>query len=75
MKTTVLGVRLTDYQHEQLKKLAKKNETEVDVVRKMINDKIDGKILDCSGIIRAAKKRKIDPQRFLDEIGKELAKV
>ena len=74
MRTTVLGVRLNDYQREKLRKFAGKNELEADVVRKLIDDKIEGKLLDCSELIRAAKKRKIDPQRFLDEIGKELAR-
>lgn len=74
MKTTVLGVRLNDYQREKLRSFAKDTELEADVVRKLIDDKIEGKILDCSELIRAAKKRKIDPQRFLDEIGKELAR-
>lgn len=74
MKTTVLGVRLNDYQRNKLKALAGDKELEADVVRKLIDDKIEGRILDCSGVIRAARKRKIDPQRFLDEIGKELAR-
>lgn len=74
MKTTVLGVRLNDYQRNKLKALAGETELEADVVRKLIDDKIEGRILDCSGVIRAARKRKIDPQRFLDEIGKELAR-
>lgn len=75
MKTTVLGIRLNDYQREKLRGLCKKDEKVADVVRRLIDDKIDGKILDCTGVIKAAKKRKIDPQRFLDEIGKELAKA
>ena len=74
MKTTVLGVRRNDYQRNKLKALAGDKELEADVVRKLIDDKIEGRILDCSGVIRAARKRKIDPQRFLDEIGKELAR-
>ena len=74
MRTTVLGVRLNDYQREKLRKFAGKDELEADVVRKLIDDKIEGKLLDCSELRRAAKKRKIDPQRFLDEIGKELAR-
>lgn len=74
MKTTVLGVRLTDYQREKLKAKAGVDGLEADVVRKLIDDFIEGRILDCSGVIREAKKRKIDPQRFLDAIGKELAK-
>lgn len=73
MKTTVLGVRLNDYQREKLQKIAGDG-LEADVVRKLIDDKIEGRILDCSGVIKAAKKRNIDPQRFLDAIGKELAK-
>ena len=75
MRTTVLGVRLNDYQRDKLKDLAGAEGLEADVVRKLIDDKIEGRILDCSGVISAAKKRKIDPQRFLDEIGKELAKA
>ena len=75
MKTTVVGIRLNDYQREKLRGLCKKDEKESDVIKKLVNDKIDGKLLDCTEVIRAAKKRKIDPQRFLDEIGKELAKA
>jgi len=74
MKTTVLSIRLNDFQRDKLKSMAGNNGLEADVVRKLIDDKIEGRILDCSGVIKAARKRKIDPQRFLDEIGKELAR-
>lgn len=74
MKTSVLGVRLTDYQREKLKGFAQEGEKEADVVRRLINDLIEGRILDCSEVIKASKKMSLTPQRLIDEIGKELAR-
>lgn len=74
MKTTVLGVRLNDYQREQLKKCSENRSDvkgEADTVRMLIDDYIEGNRLDCKQFIKAAKKRGLDPQRFLDEIAKE----
>ena len=46
MKTTVLGVRLTDYQREELQKIAdKRGENATDTVKLLINMLIDGVII------------------------------
>lgn len=46
MKTTVLGVRLTEYQREQLKKAAaKRGCSESDIVRLLVDWLIDGIIV------------------------------
>lgn len=46
MKTTVLGVRLTDYQREELKKIAdKRGENATDTVKLLIDMLIDGLII------------------------------
>lgn len=46
MKTTVLGVRLTDYQREELKKIAdKRGESSTDTVKLLIDRLIDGVIV------------------------------
>lgn len=46
MKTTVLGVRLNEFQREQLKKEAEKQGIgEADVVRLLVNMLIDGVIV------------------------------
>lgn len=71
MKTTVLGVRLTDYQRSKLKEKAG-DRLEADIVRQLIDDYIDGKILDCSGLRKAAKKRKVPPQVLLNAILEQL---
>jgi predicted DNA-binding protein len=42
MRTTVVGVRLTDYQREKLKKIAdKRGEKEADVIRVLIDMLLD----------------------------------
>ena len=46
MKTTVFGVRLTDYQREELKKIAdKRGENATDTVKLLIDMLIDGVII------------------------------
>lgn len=71
MKTTVLGVRLNDYQREKLKAKAG-DRLEADVVRDLIDDYIENRLLNCSGLIRVAKKRNISPQILLDAIVEQL---
>ena len=44
-KTTVMGVRLTDYQREKIKIIAKeRGVSDTDYVRALIDNAIDGKI-------------------------------
>lgn len=71
MKTTVLGVRLTDYQRSKLKKLSG-DKLEADIVRALIDDYIEGRLLDCRGLIKVAKQRKVAPQILLDAIVEQL---
>ena len=71
MKTTVLGIRLNDYQREKLKAKAG-DRLAADVVRDLIDDYIEGRLLDCRGLIRVAKKRNRSPQILLDAIVEQL---
>ena len=71
MKTTVLGIRLNDYQREKLKKKAG-DKLEADVVRELIDEYIEGKIIDSKGLRAVAKKRKVEPQILLDAIVEQL---
>lgn len=83
MKTTVLGVRLTDYQREKLRKYG----SEADVVRVLVDELIDGKIemvngrvvipepeneVDLSAFEKIAEKRRISVQGLLDMIAEQL---
>lgn len=66
MKTTVLGIRLTDYQLEQLK--AKAGEERVaDVVRSLINDYIDGRYAYLGGLKRKADIMGVSLQSLIDK--------
>lgn len=66
MKTTVLGIRLTDYQLEQLK--AKAGEKLVaDVVRSLINDYIDGRYAYLGGLKRKADIMGVSLQSLIDK--------
>ena len=48
MKTTVVGVRLNEYQREQLKKIAdKRGEKDVDTIRRLVEMLLDGCIVLC----------------------------
>ena len=83
MKTTVLGVRLNDYQREKLSKYGK----EADVVRTLVDGLIDGKIevsrgevivpvaeetVDLSKFEKLAEKKRISVQGLLDMIAEQL---
>lgn len=83
MKTTVLGVRLNDYQREKLRKYG----SEADVVRALVDELIDGKIemvngrvvipepeneVDLSAFEKIAEKRRISVQGLLDMIAEQL---
>ncbi len=80
MKTTVLGVRLTDYQREKLKRYG----SEADTVRVLVDELIDGKLqmvngrvvypesVDLSAFERIAEKRRISVQGLLDMIAEQL---
>jgi len=84
MKTTVLGVRLNDYQREKLQKYGK----EADVVRILVDGLIDGKIIingdrivppvsekeevDLSKFEKLAEKKRMSVQGLLDLISEQL---
>ena len=79
MKTTVLGVRLNDFQREKLKKFG----NEADVVRILVDNLIDGNIylegdkvkgngIDLSAYERMAEKRRMSVQGLLDAIAEQL---
>ena len=81
MKTTVLGVRLNDYQRERLQKYGK----EADVVRILVDGLIDGKIVlngdrivppvsevDLSAFEKLAEKKRMSVQGLLDLIAEQL---
>lgn len=80
MKTTVLGVRLNDYQREKLKKFG----NEADVVRILVDNLIDGNIylegdkvkgngVDLSAYEKMAEKRRMSVQGLLDAIAEQLS--
>ena len=62
---------MNDYQREKLKAKAG-DRLEADVVRDLIDDYIEGRLLDCRGLIRVAKKRNRSPQILLDAIVEQL---
>lgn len=66
MKTTVLGIRLTDYQLEQLKAKAGE-ELVADVVRSLINDYIDGRYAYLGGLKRKADLLGVSLQSLIDK--------
>lgn len=83
MKTTVLGVRLTDYQREKLKRYG----SEADVVRALVDELIDGKLemvhgqvvipepeesVDLKAFEKLAAKRRMSLQGLLDMIAEQL---
>lgn len=80
MKTTVLGVRLNDYQRERLRKFG----NEADVVRVLVDNLIEGKIyldhdkvkasseVDISRFEKLAEKKRISVQGLLDLIAEQL---
>lgn len=79
MKTTVLGVRLNDFQREKLRKFG----NEADVVRILVDNLIDGNIylegdkvkgngVDLSAYEKMAEKRRMSVQGLLDAIAEQL---
>lgn len=76
MRTTVLGLRLNDYQREKLKVMAEKNGMiEADLVREQINKLIDGRIESDTNIrafAKIAKEKGLSAQGLLDLIAEQL---
>lgn len=83
MKTTVLGVRLVDFQREQLKKIAKESDiTEVELVRILVDKLLEGKIqiknryefegINIEGLKEQAKRRNVSVQTLIDAIVEQL---
>lgn len=79
MKTTVLGVRLTDYQREKLKGFSVDG-LEADTVRLLIDaliaDKIvieDGKVVSLIGLKKNAEKRGCKVQVLINAILEQLS--
>ena len=72
MKTTVLGIRLNEYQRERLQDIAaKRGIKEVDLVREQVDVIIDGKI-DVSGLKKQAELRNVSTQTLIDAIVEQL---
>ena len=85
MKTTVVGTRLNDYQREHLKKIAG-DKKEGEVIRVMVDALIEGDFTICrdkvvipqeydvTGLVKIAEKKKVSPQRLIDEIVEQLSR-
>lgn len=79
MKTTVLGIRLNDYQREKLQTIAEDNRmTEVEAVRVLIDKLIEGRIqigngVDLSGLRMVAKKKGVTVQQLIDAVVEQLS--
>lgn len=79
MKTTVLGIRLNDYQREKLQGIAEDNHmTEVEAVRVLIDKLIEGHIqigggLDLSGLRMVAKNKGVTVQQLIDAVVEQLS--
>ena len=75
-KTTVMGVRLTDYQREKIKIIAKeRGVSDTDYVRALIDSAIDGKIdldTDVRSLKRIAEKKEILTQRLIDLVVEQI---
>jgi len=83
MKTSVVGVRLNDYQREKLKKKGKElGLMEVEILRILADKLIEGKIqltntlfvdgVDLSGLKRIADKKGYSLQRLIDLVVEQL---
>lgn len=83
MKTSVVGVRLNDYQRDKLKSIADDcNLLEVDVIRILIDKLIEGRIqikntavvdgVDLADLKRIANKKGVSLQRLIDLIVEQL---
>ena len=80
MKTTVLGVRLNDYQREKLKE----HGNEADIVRILVDELIEGKIsishgrvvipeeVDLTAYKKIAEKKRMSLQGLLDAIAEQI---
>ena len=79
MKTTVLGIRLNDYQREKLQTIAEDNRmTEVEAVRILIDKLIEGRIsisngVDLSGLRMVASKKGVTVQQLIDAVVEQLS--
>lgn len=79
MKTTVLGIRLNDYQREKLQTIAEDNRmTEVEAVRVLIDKLIEGQItigngVDLSGLRMVASKKGVTVQQLIDAVVEQLS--
>ena len=79
MKTTVLGIRLNDYQRGKLQTIAEDNRmTEVEAVRVLIDKLIEGRIaigngVDLSGLRMVAKKKGVTVQQLIDAVVEQLS--
>ena len=75
-KTTVMGVRLTDYQREKIKQIAKeRGVSDTDYVRALIDNTIDGKIdldTDVRSLKRIAKDKGIPTQRLISLVVEQI---
>ena len=75
-KTTVMGVRLTDYQREKIKIISKERGVSgTDYVRALIDNTIDGKIdldTDVRSLKRIAKDKGIPTQRLIDLVVEQI---
>ena len=79
MKTTVLGIRLNDYQRDKLQTIAEDNRmTEVEAVRVLIDKLIEGRIqigsgVDLSGLRMVAKEKGVTVQTLIDAVVEQLS--
>ena len=75
-KTTVMGVRLTDYQRERIKIIAKeRGVSDTDYIRALIDNTIDGKIdldTDVRSLKRIAKDKGIPTQRLISLVVEQI---
>lgn len=75
-RTTVMGVRLTDYQREKIKIIAKeRGVSDTDYVRALIDNTIDGKIdldTDVRSLKRIAKDKGIPVQRLISLVVEQI---
>ena len=62
---------MNDYQRQKLKDKAK-GKLESTIIRELVDAYIEGRLLDCRGLIKAAKKRNVAPQVLLDAIVEQL---
>lgn len=73
VRTSVKGVRLTDYQSEKLKDLAKERGiTDTDYIRALIDEAIEGRTADLKDLKRVADDKKISLQRLIDLVVKQI---